>query len=103
VKKNRQQLDQFNAALGAVTPKNYESWTDKEKITFWINAYNFLTLSAIIDNYLTKSTRDIPGVCNRKKFNVIDQEMTLDNIEHQQLQQEFNEPRIHVDAHWRTK
>jgi hypothetical protein len=29
----------------------YQQWEDKEKIAFWINAYNALTLKAIIDHY----------------------------------------------------
>jgi hypothetical protein len=93
---NRQKLDKFNAALGSVPPNTYESWTDEEKIAFLINAYNSLTLEVIVDNYPTKSIRDIPGVWNRKKFRVIGQEMTLNDIEHEILRKEFDEPRIHM-------
>lgn len=96
LKENRQKLDQFNAAIGTLSPNTYASWTEQEKIAFLINAYNSLTLEAIIDNYPTKSIRDIPGVWDRKKFKVMGQEMTLDNIEHQILRKEFNEPRVHM-------
>lgn len=96
LKNNRQKLDKFNAAIGFVSPNTYESWTDKEKIAFLINAYNSLTLEAIVDNYPTKSIRDIPGVWDRRKFRVVGQEMTLNDIEHQILRKEFNEPRIHM-------
>ncbi|MBE9170552.1 DUF547 domain-containing protein [Pleurocapsales cyanobacterium LEGE 06147] len=96
LKNNRQKLDKFNAAIGSVTPNIYESWTDEEKIAFLINAYNSLTLQAIVDNYPTESIRDIPGVWERKKFKVIGQEMTLNDIEHETLRKEFDEPRIHM-------
>ncbi|PSB07526.1 DUF547 domain-containing protein [Pleurocapsa sp. CCALA 161] len=93
---NRQKLDKFNAAIGSVPPNTYKSWTDQQKIAFLINAYNSLTLEAIVDNYPTESIRDIPGVWDRKKFRVIGQEMTLNEIEHEILRKQFNEPRIHM-------
>ncbi len=96
LKNNRQKLDQFNAGLGAVTPEMYKTWTEEEKIAFWLNAYNSLTLESIINNYPVKSIRDIPGVWKGQKFNVMAQEMTLDQIEHEVLRKQFNEPRIHM-------
>ncbi len=96
LKNNRQKLDKFNAAIGSVARNTYESWTDEEKIAFLINAYNSLTLQAIVDNYPTESIRDIPGVWKRKQYKVIGQEMSLDDIEHEILRKEFDEPRIHM-------
>jgi len=96
LKENRQQLDEFNSAIGAVTPSTYDSWTDSEKIAFLINAYNSLTLESIIDSYPTKSIRNIIGVWKIRKFDVAGERMTLDQIEHQVLRKEFNEPGIHV-------
>ncbi|MGK7874986.1 MAG: DUF547 domain-containing protein [Xenococcaceae cyanobacterium] len=94
---NRGQLDAFNAAVAAVTPSTYSSWSEKEQIAFWMNAYNALTLQSIIDqNPLKKSIRDIPGVWNRRKFNIAGESKTLDNIEHDTLRKDFNEPRLHV-------
>ncbi|MEO0848664.1 MAG: DUF547 domain-containing protein [Cyanobacteria bacterium J06648_1] len=94
---NREQLDRFNLSLGAVTPETYASWTEAEQIAFLTNAYNSLTLQSIIDrDPLPESIRDIPGVWKRRKFAVAGQEMTLDNIEHDILRQDFNEPRVHV-------
>lgn len=94
---NRSQLDQFNQSLGAVTPETYESWNEAEQIAFLINAYNAFTLQSIIDqDPLKDSIRDIPGVWKRRKFTLAGAEKTLDNIEHDILRKEFNEPRIHV-------
>ncbi|NEO32676.1 MAG: DUF547 domain-containing protein [Symploca sp. SIO3C6] len=97
LKVNRQQLDKFNASLGQVTASTYESWSSAEQIAFWINAYNSFTLESIIDqNPLKKSIKDIPGVWKGRKFQIAAQSKTLDNIEHQTLRKDFNEPRIHV-------
>ncbi|MEA5500628.1 DUF547 domain-containing protein [Limnoraphis robusta Tam1] len=96
LKENRQNLDKFNASLATLSPQSFENWTEKEKIAFWINAYNSLTLLAIIENYPTKSIRDIPGVWTKLQFNVMGKEVTLDEIEHKILRVQFNEPRIHM-------
>lgn len=96
LKENRQKLDEFNGAIGAVKPSEYNSWTDAEKIAFLINAYNSLTLEAIIDNYPTKSIRNIPGVWKIRRFDFVGNKFSLDHIEHQILRKEFDRPGIHV-------
>ncbi len=108
LKANREKLDAFTTALEKLDRGAYEKWTDKQKIAFWINAYNGLTLQAIIDHYPIKasfiaslrfprnSIRQIPGVWDELKFPVMGKEMTLDEIEHANLRRNFNEPRIHV-------
>ena len=94
---NREQLDRFNQSLGAVSPETYASWSEAEQIAFLSNAYNAFTLESIIDrDPLVDSIRDIRGVWNRRKFNLAGEEKTLDNIEHDILRKDFNEPRIHV-------
>ncbi|NJO70998.1 MAG: DUF547 domain-containing protein [Oscillatoriales cyanobacterium RM1_1_9] len=96
LKANRQPLDAFNSSLATLSPETFNNWSDPEKIAFWVNIYNSLTLQAIIDHYPTKSIRDIPGVWKQLKFNVMGEELTLDQIEHEILRKEFNEPRIHM-------
>jgi len=108
LKANRQRLDVFAAALGTLTPAVYSNWNEKDQIAFWINAYNALTLEAIIDHYPiqasllksvifpTNSIRQIPGVWTELQFEVAGKEVTLDHIEHQILRKQFSEPRIHM-------
>ncbi len=108
LKANRAKLDAFTAAIGNLSPDAFDSWSENEKVAFWINAYNALTLKAIIDNYPIKSAfvsslrfpknsiRQIPGVWDELKFRVMGREMTLEEIEHARLRRNFNEPRIHV-------
>ena len=94
---NREQLDRFNQSLGRVDPETYASWSEERQIAFLTNAYNALTLQSIIDQQPIKdSIRDISGVWNRRKFALVGEDKTLDNIEHDILRKEFNEPRIHV-------
>jgi hypothetical protein len=94
---NRQSLDRFVAAIATVPPATYQGWDKNTKLAFLINAYNALTLQSIIDrDPLPDSIKDIPGVWNRREFNVAGEAKTLDNIEHDTIRKDFNEPRIHV-------
>ena len=94
---NREQLDRFNQSLGRISPETYTAWNEAEQIAFLTNAYNAFTLQSIIDRQpLDDSIRDIPGVWKRRKFALAGKELTLDNIEHDILRKDFNEPRIHV-------
>jgi len=108
LKANSGDLDAFSASLSLVKPGEFDSWGDQQKIAFWINAYNALTLEAIIRNYPIKSSlvrsvvypknsiRQIPGVWDQLRFVVAGREMTLNEIEHSALRAKFSEPRIHV-------
>jgi hypothetical protein len=111
-------LDAFLLAMGRVAPETYGSWDEKTKTAFWINAYNALTLKAIIDHYPIKSgllsglaypadsIRQIPGVWDKLQFLVMGRKLTMDQIEHGILRGrdkdlvvsygKFHEPRIHV-------
>ena len=74
LKARRQQLDVFVVALGKLPPQTYAKWNEKHKIAFWLNAYNGLTLSAIIDNYPIKSSflrsRVWPKACSAEYPNI---------------------------------
>jgi hypothetical protein len=43
-------LDAFAASLAVLKPETVKAWSEKEKIAFWINAYNALTLQVILKN-----------------------------------------------------
>jgi hypothetical protein len=108
LKANRKGLDDFAESVARLNPKTYDSWSDREKIAFWINVYNALTLKVIIDHYPIhasylktlvypkNSIRQIPGVWQKITFPVMGRDMTLDHIEHEILRARFDEPRIHM-------
>jgi len=108
LKANGELLEAWVASLDGLDREVYEGWTDKEKIAFWINAYNGLTLKLIVDHYPIESSRlrslvfpknsimQIPGRWKKVSFDVMGDPMTLDEIEHAVLRGKFTEPRIHV-------
>ena len=108
LKANRGKLDSFALQLSKLDEQTYKNWSDNDKIAFWINAYNGLTLKSIIDNYPIKSSffksriypknsiRQISGVWDKKKHKVMGKDRTLEHIEHEILRKQFDEPGIHV-------
>lgn len=109
LQKNREGLDTFVEALSNVDPKALEVWEEDAQLALWINAYNAITLQRILDHYPIKrgisvaaiafpknSIRQIPGVWTETESLVAGQSLTLDDIEHEIMRKDFDEPRIHV-------
>lgn len=108
LKSNRGPLDRFARQMADLSRADFDTWTEVERLAFWINAYNALTLQVILDHYPIQSSfltslvypknsiRQISGVWDKIRFEVMGQGLTLDQIEHEILRKEFNEPRIHM-------
>lgn len=107
LKEQRNILDAYIISLQTLDAKTCDAWSESEKIAFWINAYNALTLKLVVDHYPLQpaegrsaypgnSIRQIPGVWNQQKIPVMGRNVTLDHIEHKILRGDFHEPRIHV-------
>jgi Protein of unknown function, DUF547 len=91
------QLDRYLQALADLPPERFSSWPKAEQIALLINAYNALTLRSIIDHDpIRPSIKAIPGVWKIRRHPLMGQRLTLDEIEHQILRREYNEPRIHA-------
>jgi hypothetical protein len=94
-------LDEFDN----LDPNQYNAWPKKDKIAFWINAYNIQMIKIIVENYPIKSTRihrlfwplnsirHIKGIETKYKFIVMDEEFTLYGVEQRFFRKEFDEPR----------
>ena len=106
LKANRSVLDRVVAGLNADAARGEPSWRRDQRMAFWINAYNALTLQAIVNHYPIRgggwfsrgpspSIRQIPGVWTTLKWPVAGKTVTLDDIEHKILRPQFAEPRIH--------
>ena len=94
--------------FACINPEFFKKRSEKERLAFWINAYNALTLSVVAEHYpieasLLKSVvypansiRQIDGVWKEISFEVAGQKKTLHQIEHEILRKDFSEPRIHM-------
>ena len=98
----KSKLERFLTELSYHPPA--DNWSRKEKLAYWINAYNAFTLKLILDNYPLEGIKDIGpvlqipyvnSVFDIRFININGVNLDLNFIEHQVLRKEFNEPRIH--------
>ena len=94
-------LDAYVVRLAQTDPVNLP---DADRLAFWLNAYNAYTLYLVRERYPVGSILGtdtgpfIPGVNSpfAAEFAVVGGErMSLDDIEHGVVREEFDEPRVH--------
>ncbi|WP_420463206.1 VTT domain-containing protein [Candidatus Palauibacter sp.] len=86
---------ELDAYLARVAEADLGALERAELMAFLINAYNALTVVAILDHPGVASIREIDGVWTDLEWTVGGQSLTLDNIEHNVLRPFFRDPRIH--------
>lgn len=116
LKADRADLDTFIRSLDGLDRKVYESWETDQKLAFWVNVYNAVTLWLIIEQYPIEphpalrlvwpanSIRQIPNQWDAEFFRVMGDPMSLNEVEHVVLRESdkepdekiFNDPRIHM-------
>jgi hypothetical protein len=106
LKRKKPELNQLLDEFAKLDPNVYNSWSNEDKIAFWLNAYNIKMLKIIVDNYPIQSQRilrvlwgpdsirHIEGIWDKYKFVVMNEEFTLKEIEQRFFRKEFNEPRV---------
>ncbi len=92
LKTNKADLDKVIAEFEKTYPTN--SWSKNERLAYYINAYNVYTLKKVIDNYPTKSIKNINNAWDDKFIVLASKKISLSHIEHNILRK-MNEPRIH--------
>ncbi|TDE05772.1 DUF547 domain-containing protein [Flavobacterium sandaracinum] len=91
-KKDSTKLQAYLNELAANVPT--KSWSKNATLAYWINAYNAYTVKLILDNYPTKSIKDINDPWGKKFFSLGNKKYSLEEIEHEILRK-MDEPRIH--------
>jgi Protein of unknown function, DUF547 len=87
----------IRAALAKV--KSLKGMNKQEKLAFWLNAYNFLTIAKVVDNPGIRKLSDLSKLFNsvwkQDAGLVLGKQRSLDEIEHKIIRKNFTEPRIH--------
>ena len=91
--KNRKSFDQYLNQIQNV--KSTADWSEKERLAFYINAYNAFTIQLILDHYPVKSINEIAQPWDKKFFSLEGKKLSLNFLEHEILRKKFSEPRIH--------
>ena len=86
----------LDSLVDDIAAADLEGISRDQKLAFYCNAYNILTIRSIVDAYPVASIKDLDGVWDRKQWLVAGEKLTLNQIEHEILRKDFSEPRIHV-------
>ena len=94
---DRAALARYVDELTALDPAG---WPRADRLTYWLNLYNAVTLRLILDHYPLDSIRDLGGFLKKSPWKrdlvtVGGRDLTLDNIEHDIIRPEFGDARIH--------
>jgi Protein of unknown function, DUF547 len=92
IAKNKAELEEVVNKFEKTQPT--DKWSKNEKLAYYINAYNVYTLKVVIDNYPTKSIKDIDNAWDKKFIASGKDKISLGDVEHKILRK-MNEPRIH--------
>ncbi len=92
IKKNWSSLRSYLQSLGENMPD--DDWSENEKLAYWMNAYNAMTIDLILRHQPLESIKDIKNPWEQRFWKLGDKYYNLDEIEHQILRK-MNDPRIH--------
>lgn len=92
LKNNRKELLNYITLLSKNKPT--DSWSKEDKLAYWINAYNAMTIDLILRHYPIKSIKAIEKPWQQRFWKLGAKWYNLDEIEHQILRK-MDEPRIH--------
>ncbi|GAB2468354.1 DUF547 domain-containing protein [Hymenobacter qilianensis] len=93
-------LNTYLVTLSDNVPNN--TWSEQERLAYWLNAYNAFTIQRVIRAYPLKSIRDLGGsltlvntVWDQPFIRLGNEKHTLNDIEQRIIRKKFEEPRIH--------
>jgi hypothetical protein len=92
IKANKAELDAIIKQFEKLQPT--DKWSRTEKLAYYINTYNLYTLKVVIDNYPTKSIKNIDNAWDKKFIIAGKDKISLGDVEHKILRK-MSEPRIH--------
>lgn len=97
----RNDFDKFEQYINGLNDVSLSRYGKDEKMAFWIDAYNALTIYAVLrripDNRLAGvfSVQMVPGFFDAIEYRVAGENITLNEIENIKLRGAFKDPRIH--------
>lgn len=86
----------LSAAVEAVgSAQDLASWSSDQRLAFLINAYNILTVHAVIERWPIGGVMEVEGFFDGIEHSVAGESMTLNTLENERIRAVFGEPRIH--------
>lgn len=85
----------FDAYLATLAHAQTDGMTEAEEKAFWINAYNALIVSGVLQGYTAESLLARKRLFSWFTVRIAGKDRTPDEIEHQILRKKFHDPRVH--------
>lgn len=85
----------FDAYLATLAHAQTDGMTEAEEKAFWINAYNAVIVSGILQGYTAESLLARKRLFSWFTVRIAGKDRTPDEIEHQILRKKFHDPRVH--------
>lgn len=91
----------FRAYLDALERAAPDALPEAERLAFWINTYNAYTIQLVVQHGERESIRNInkgllgKGPWKEPLVRAAGRQLSLDDVEHGLIRQQFKEPRIH--------
>ena len=99
IKASPSELNNYLDLLSKVSENTFNTFSENQRLSFFINLYNASTIKLIIDHYPVKRIKDIGGLIGSpwdiKSVNLHGKQISLNNLEHDIVRKRFEEPRIH--------
>jgi len=93
-------LKRYLNTLAALSKQQFRTFSQEQQLAFLFNLYNAATLKLIIDHYPVRSIKDIggwfKGPWDQPIVRLFAETITLNNLEHDILRADYNEPRLHL-------
>ncbi|MFK7930766.1 MAG: DUF547 domain-containing protein, partial [Myxococcota bacterium] len=93
----RSREDKLDAYVASLAQAPVDTFDKNQKLAFWVNAYNAITLAIVVDNPQIKSIRDLDAgeVWKTRTFTVGGASLNLDQIEHERARK-LTDGRVHA-------
>lgn len=99
----RAEQDALRSDVARLAALPIDRYSRREQLAFWIDLYNALTVTVVLDHYPVPSIRKIgisPGLFSvgpwgKKLVTIEGEALSLDDIEHRILRPIWHDPRIH--------
>lgn len=108
LKNNPTELKQFLDKAQSLSSDDFKTWQNERQIAFWINVYNASILQIVIREYPISggfslkgfaypknSIQQISNVWDLKTIQIFGNQISANDIEHEILRKQYDEPRIH--------
>ena len=93
-------LYRYLDSAAGVSEAQFNTWTESQRLVFLTNLYNASTLRLILDHFPVETIKDIgsifKGPWDQPVVRLFGKTITLNNLEHDIIRKQYNEPRIHM-------